>query len=103
MSNGQFKPGEPRPEGAGRKPGVPNKWTTSVKDALEEAFQELGGVPSLVQWGRREPGEFYKVWSKLLPRNIEIKGTLTLEQLVAESMKLIDAKVVEPPKLEASS
>jgi hypothetical protein len=97
-----FEAGKPRPEGAGRKPGVPNKETAACKEAIELAFEGLGGVDALTQWARREPGLFYtRIWTRLLPKNIEIKGVLSLEQLVEASMKLIEAQVVEPPKLEA--
>lgn len=61
--------GRPRgtPKTGGRKPGAPNKVTTSVKEALVQAFDKLGGVPALVKWGRENPTEFYKIWTKILP------------------------------------
>jgi hypothetical protein len=33
--------------GRGRPPGLPNKYTASAKEALEAAFEGLGGVPLL--------------------------------------------------------
>ncbi len=57
----------------GRPPG-PNRVTVSVKQALEAAFNGLGGVPALIAWGQQEPGEFYRLWGKLLPRNVTIEG-----------------------------
>ena len=57
----------------GRPPG-PNRVTVSVKAALEAAFLGLGGVPALIAWGQQEPGEFYRLWGKLLPRNVTIEG-----------------------------
>ena len=59
---------------AGRPKGVPNKITADTRAALHEAFEELGGVDSLVQWARREPGEFYKCWVKTLPKDIKVGG-----------------------------
>jgi len=98
----QFKPGESG-NPTGRPKGAINKTTLAVKEAIEEAFDELGGVPALVQWARRDPEAFYsKLWAKLIPKNIEIKGVLSLEQLVEASMKLIEAKVVESAKLEGA-
>ena len=61
-------------EAPGRLPGFPNKTTVSVKAALEAAFLGLGGVPALIAWGQQEPGEFYRLWGKLLPRNVTIEG-----------------------------
>ena len=69
-----FKPGMPRPEGAGRKKGQVNKITKSVKEALAEAFENMGGIPSLVRWGRLNPGVFYKLWVRLLP--IQVTNTV---------------------------
>jgi len=43
-----------------------NKLTTAVKAALWKAFQGLGGVPALEQWGREHPTEFYNLWAQLL-------------------------------------
>lgn len=50
----------------GRKAGVPNKRSAAVKDALIQAFEELGGIPALVKWGRKSPDEFYKLWGRLM-------------------------------------
>ena len=69
-----FKEGDPRPEGAGRKAGTPNKSTQAVKDALQEAFKEMGGVEALVKWAWTDRVEFYKLWVKTLPKNMELTG-----------------------------
>lgn len=61
----------------GRKKGSVNKTTTAVKEALISAFEELGGVPSLVEWGRLNETEFYKLWVKVLPQ--EVNASLTGE------------------------
>lgn len=63
------KPGEHR---GGRRKGTPNRSTAAVKAALLEAFEKLGGAPSLVLWGKKNPTEFYKLWAKLLP--LEVKN-----------------------------
>ena len=62
------------PKKAGRKAGTPNKVTASVKAALIEAFDKLGGVPSLVAWGQQNPDDFYKLWAKLLPTEVHATG-----------------------------
>jgi len=54
----------------GRKKGTPNKTTRQVKEALIEAFERLGGVDSLVEWGQDNREEFYKLWVKVLPTQI---------------------------------
>lgn len=59
-----------RPKTGGRKKGVPNKLTQSIRGAIAEAFDELGGVASLVTWGRANKDEFYKLWGRLAPQEI---------------------------------
>jgi hypothetical protein len=76
--NGVGRPAN-TPKTGGRKPGIPNKTTASVRAALEEAFDKLGGVPALVAWGKTKPDEFYKIWVKLLPQDINHSGGITAE------------------------
>jgi hypothetical protein len=71
---------EKRVKHGGRKKGTPNKITAAVKDALVMAFDELGGVKSLVAWGRENQTEFYKLWVKVLPQevNANLNGSITV-------------------------
>jgi hypothetical protein len=61
---GQFQPGDPR---AGRPKGSTNKMTRAAKEAFSLAFEELGGVGGLVAWGRKHPGDFYRIYGRLIP------------------------------------
>lgn len=56
--------------GKGRKKGVPNKATASVKAALLEAFEKKGGVPALLKWAKDNETEFYKLWGRLAPTEV---------------------------------
>ena len=56
--------------GKGRPKGSVNKTTASTKAALTDAFEKLGGVASLVAWGRKNRSEFYKLWGKLVPQEV---------------------------------
>lgn len=75
---------KPPNAGKGRKKGVPNKITRSVKEAIVAAFDDLGGVPSLVGWGKKNPSEFYGLWGRLAPRevNAEITGNDSASLLI---------------------
>lgn len=57
----------------GRQKGSVNKTTAAVKEALERAFEGLGGVQSLIEWGKANRTEFYKLWTKLLPQEVNAK------------------------------
>lgn len=54
--------------GKGRKKGSTNKTTREAKEAIELAFQGIGGVDALILWAEENKGIFYgQVWPKLLP------------------------------------
>jgi hypothetical protein len=58
----------------GRAKGTPNKITGTAKECLQLAFEGLGGVPSLIQFGKMYPKTFYTIWSKLVPVEVNGKG-----------------------------
>ena len=66
--------------------GVENATTAQCKNALQQAFMQLGGVKGLVEWGQANQTEFYKLWSKLIP---------------AESVQTAADKVIEVRILSA--
>lgn len=80
-------PGQPK--SGGRKKGSANIATKEVKDALLEAFDRLGGISGLVEWGEDNKTEFYKLWTKLLPHQIHLAGAAgkDLFQAFAEQVK----------------
>ena len=107
-------------EAPGRLPGFPNKTTVSVKAALEAAFQGLGGVPALIAWAEKEPAEFYRLWGKLLPRNVTIEGGAQLGIVIlpplgappaaggasigsVDGLERVEASIEPLPSLSASS
>jgi hypothetical protein len=55
----------------GRKKGTPNKLTATVRIAVIEAFEKLGGVDYLVRIGTEEPKTFVALLSKVLPTQVE--------------------------------
>ena len=50
-----------------------------VLEAIDEAFQLIGGVPRLAMWAHLNPTEFYKLWGKTIPAasQLEVMGNLT--------------------------
>jgi hypothetical protein len=55
----------------GRAKGTPNKVTASAREAIELAFDGLGGVGALTEWARANKGEFYtRIWPKILALKI---------------------------------
>jgi hypothetical protein len=68
----------------GRPAGSSNKLTKSVKDAFNDAFNAMQDKPdvNLTEWGEKNPTEFYKLCSKLIPAAVEMKAEIeTVEQV----------------------
>lgn len=62
----------------GRKAGTPNKLTASVKDAIEQAFEQAGGVGYLVQQSQDNPVAFMSLIGRVIPKDV----TVQVNQLV---------------------
>ena len=78
------------PAGPGRPKGLPNKVTQSVKEAIENAFQELGGMSYLVHVGQTDPRTFCALLSKLLPTKL---SNADGSPLLAALTELTDAQL----------
>jgi hypothetical protein len=60
----------PPAAGRGRKPGSVNKTTAAVKETILVAFEGMGGLSALIEWGKANPTPFYQIYAKLLPKEI---------------------------------
>jgi hypothetical protein len=79
----------------GRLPGSVNKLTLEAKEAIEIAFEGLGGVQALTDWARTHRTTFYgRIWTKILPRDMKVTGEVLhrLESLVTAGLKAQDAE-----------
>jgi len=74
----------------GRAKGTPNALTTSIKDAIHNAFEELGGMSYLVHVGRSDPRTFCALLSKLLPTKL---SNADGSPLLAALTELTDAQL----------
>ncbi len=68
-----------RPKGlaktGGRQKGTPNKRTARAMEAIEMAFENLGGVEGLTAWAEMNQDAFYgQVWPKILPLQVKHQG-----------------------------
>jgi len=63
-----------RREGSGRKPGVPNKISMTVKENIIEVFNQIGGVEHMKLWAIDNPNQFYAIYAKLMPTQTEVSG-----------------------------
>jgi len=82
-----FRPGE---RVTGRQKGTVNKLTVSIREAIEHAFDELGGASYLVHVGRNDPRTFCALLSKLLPTKL---SNADGSPLLAALTELTDAQL----------
>jgi hypothetical protein len=54
----------------GRQAGTPNKVTTAFKDAVRIVYEDIGGHKAFAEWARENPGDFYRIASRLIPTEI---------------------------------
>jgi hypothetical protein len=66
--------GGPR-AGSGRPKGVPNKISASVKQAIEEAFNGVGGAAYLMQQAQENPQAFLTLLGKIIPAQVQADVT----------------------------
>ena len=80
--------GKPKgsPKTGGRKKGTPNKLTLSVKEAVLETFQNLGGIDHMTEWAQENPTDFYRIAAKLIPQQINADVTQTHKVVSAEPL-----------------
>ncbi len=71
MAHGKpFKKGE-----GGRKPGVPNKFTT-LKQSFLNVYQRLGGDDALLEYAESHKGTFYQMVTRLFPQEVAHSGQI---------------------------
>lgn len=74
----------------GSRLGKPNRATVALKEAIENAFTELGGMSYLVHVGRQDPRTFCALLSKLLPTKL---ANADGSPLLAALTELTDAQL----------
>ena len=84
-------------EGAGRKPGVPNKINADVKEMLLGALQDVGGRQYLAARAIDTPASFLTLIGKILPLQLtgENGGAIAVD------FRWADATSPEPPTIDA--
>ena len=62
-----------QPRTGGRKAGTPNKLTRTIKEAIEAAFDEVGGPKYLARMANEQPAAFMTLLGKVLPTQVDAK------------------------------
>ena len=77
----QVQPGakrKPPAAGKGRQKGSTNKLTRTIKEAIEAAFDKVGGADYLARMAEEQPQAFMTLLGKVLPTqvNAHIEGQI---------------------------
>lgn len=78
MANG--KAGRPKglPKSGGRKKGVVNKTTQSIRESILAVYENIGGDKNFSKWASQEPTEFYKIFARLIPQDQHVSGNIEI-------------------------
>ena len=70
--------------GPGRPRGSQNKITKNIRNNFEEVFEKLGGVNGFYLWAKKtgNQGQFYQMYSKMLPSNIDLDASNELKTIL---------------------
>ena len=68
----------------GRPTGSRNKTPQSVRDVYMQVFEEMGGVEIMRRWAKANKDDFFKQFSKMLPKEVKIEGTVSTPRTLAE-------------------
>lgn len=66
----------PPAAGMGRKKGVPNRLTASVKQMILGALDDLGGQQWLVESAKQDPKAFMSLLGRILPSEIQMDANV---------------------------
>ena len=82
----------------GRPKGVPNKTTRTAKEAIQYAFDKLGGAEKLAEWALDPNNQrvFYShIYPRILPHEMVGKdgGPIEIAATISERIKAARARV----------
>lgn len=80
----------------GRQKGTPNKVTATIKDALQAAFDEVGGKDYLVKVALEDQKAFCALIGKVIPQ--ELNATVAADDTLKELLGALDGRTRGLPK-----
>ena len=87
------------PKTGGRVAGTPNVVTGTVKDNILAVFNRLDGTAGMARWARNNQTEFYKLYAKLLP--IQVNATVQEVKVPEDLSDFGDAELATLAALHA--
>lgn len=85
----------------GRQAGTPNKVTKTVKANVIAVFDMIGGLETMAEWATENRTDFFKLYSKLLPLQVDAEINHTTDRL--SDSELIDIIISDSKDIENES
>ena len=70
-----------------RPKGSPNKVTADLRAMVLGALEDAGGQAYLARQAEDNPAAFLSLVGKCMPRDVQVTGALTLEQLLMSAIQ----------------
>ena len=77
-----FQKGNP-----GKPKGALHTRTIAAKQAVDEVFHNIGGVPTFTAWAENNQNDFYKMFAKSIPVDVSLKSDNTLHVIYTDPTK----------------
>jgi hypothetical protein len=77
----------------GRQRGTPNKITRAFREAVQVAYDAIGGDEAFAAWARENPTEFYRIAARLIPTENAKPGNEGVT-VILRDFRLEDGEVV---------
>lgn len=70
--------------GMGRPKGIPNKLTRTLKQAIEESFEKVGGAEYLARMAVEQPAAYMTLLGKIIPQQVDanVTGKVGMPEIV---------------------
>lgn len=69
-----------------RPNGSKNKVTKTAKDNVLAVFTRLGGTANMAKWAKENQSEFYKLYARLIPQQIDMDVNIKPKDVSAEPL-----------------
>jgi len=69
-----------------RTPGAKNKAGKTAKDNVLAVFTRLGGTAAMAKWAKDNQTDFYRLYAKLIPQQIELDVDIKPKDVTANPL-----------------
>lgn len=88
----QLQPENKRPKTGGRQKGTPNRITRTIREAIEQAFHEVGGPRFLTKLAQDDPRAFSSLLARLIPMQVQAEAKLDLGEAILQARRQASLK-----------